>query len=67
MTNDWRLTRLEHRVHELQSAVLAIVRQLELEEQVLAAERARLDQIRVTGEIPRERLLERLRTPPDRR
>jgi len=34
------------------------------EEQVTASERARLDQIRICGEIPRERLLELYSTPP---
>ncbi len=58
MTNDWRITRLEHRVHELQTAVLVLVRHLGLEEQLAAAERARLDEIRVKGEVPRDRLLE---------
>lgn len=44
MTSDWSITRLEHRVHELQTAVLVMVRQLGLEEQLAAAERARLDE-----------------------
>ena len=64
MTNDWRVKRLEHRVHELQTAVVTIVRELRLEEQLAAAERARLDRVRVTGEIPRDRLLELFSTPP---
>ena len=67
MTNDWRITRLEHRVHELQSAVVVILRHLGIEHQVAAAERARLDEIRVKGEIPRERLLELISTPPSPR
>jgi hypothetical protein len=64
MPNDWRITRLEHRVHELQAAMVVIVRRLEIEDQVAAAERARLDQIRVTGEVHRDRLLELYGTPP---
>lgn len=64
MTNDWRITRLEHRVHELQTAMVVIVRHLGIEDQLAAAERARLDEIRVTGETPRERLLELLMAPP---
>jgi hypothetical protein len=64
MTNDWRITRLEHRVHELQTAVVVIIRHLGIEDQVAAAERARLDQIRVRGEVPRERLLELYATRP---
>lgn len=64
MPNDWRITRLEHRVHELQAAMVVIVRRLEVEDQVAAAERARLDQIRVSGEVPRDRLLELFSAPP---
>jgi hypothetical protein len=64
MANDWRITRLEHRVHELQSTLVVIVRHLEIEDQVAAAERRRLDQIRVIGEVPRERLLELFSKPP---
>lgn len=64
MTNDWRITRLEHRVHELQTAVVVIVRHLGIEDQLAAAERARLDEIRVKGETPRERLLEHFIAPP---
>jgi hypothetical protein len=64
MPNDWRITRLEHRVHELQAAMVVIVRRLEIQDQVAAAERARLDQIRVSGEVPRDRLLELFSAPP---
>jgi hypothetical protein len=64
MTNDWRITRLEHRVHELQTAVVVIVRHLGIEDQLAAAERARLDEIRVKVEAPRERLLEHFIAPP---
>jgi len=67
MTSDWRISRLEHRVHELQSAMIVLVRQLGFEENVAAAERSRLDMIRVRGEVPRERLLELLSTPPQQR
>jgi hypothetical protein len=58
MTDDERITRLEHRVRELQTAVVAIVHHLEIEDQVAAAERARLDEINVKGEVPHQRLLE---------
>jgi hypothetical protein len=64
MPNDWRIMRLEHRVHELQAAMVVIVRRLEIEDHVAAAERARLDQIRVSGEVPRDRLLELFSAPP---
>lgn len=50
MTSDERLERLEHRVRELQTAVATIVRQLKIEDQVGAAERARLDEIRLADE-----------------
>jgi hypothetical protein len=63
MPNDWRITRLEHRVHELQAAMVVIVKRLEIQDQVAAAERARLDRIRVSGEVPRDRLLELFRAP----
>jgi len=65
--SDWRISRLEHRVHELQSAMVVLVRQLGFEENVAAAERSRLDMIRIRGEVPRERLLELLSTPPKQR
>lgn len=64
MNNDWRITRLEHRVHELQAAMVVILRHLGIGDQVAAAERARLDQIRVSGEVPRDRLLELYSAPP---
>lgn len=59
MTTDERLERLEHRVRELQTAVSAIVRHLGIQEEVAAAERARLDEIRLVGEpeAPVERLI----------
>jgi hypothetical protein len=63
-----RLERLEHRVRELQTAVVAIVRHLGIEDHVAAAERSRLDEIRSLGESPHERLLELYSThPPARR
>ncbi len=58
MADDPRITTLEHRVRELQTAVVAIVRHLGIEDQVAAAERARLDEISIKGETPRERLIE---------
>ncbi len=58
MADDPRITTLEHRVRELQTAVVAIVRHLGIEDQVAAAERARLDEISIKGEAPRERLIE---------
>jgi hypothetical protein len=41
---------LEHRVRELQTAVVTLVKHLELERDVVAAERKRLDEIRLSGE-----------------
>ena len=64
MTDDAQITKLEHRVRELQTAVVAIVRHLGIEHQVAAAERARLEEIRAKGEAPDERLLELYSTPP---
>lgn len=59
MTTDERLERLEHRVRELQTALATIVRHLGIQDEVAAAERARLDEIRLTGEpeAPAERLI----------
>jgi hypothetical protein len=64
MTDEERITRLEHRVRELQTAVVAIVRHLGIEDQVAAAERTRLGEIRAKGETPTERLIELYSTPP---
>jgi hypothetical protein len=64
MTDAERITRLEHRVRELQTAVVAIVRHLGIEDQVAAAERTRLGEIRAKGEAPTERLIELYSTPP---
>jgi hypothetical protein len=58
MTSAQRIERLEHRVHELQTALASVVRRMGLEEQVAGDERARLDEIKFTGEIPDRRLLE---------
>jgi hypothetical protein len=58
MTDAERITRLEHRVRELRTAVVAIVRDLGIENQVAAAERTRLDEIRAKGDSPDERLIE---------
>jgi hypothetical protein len=51
------------RVRELQTAVVAIAKHLGIEEQMAAAERARLDDIKLKGEAPDERLLELYSTP----
>jgi len=64
MSDDERITKLEHRVRELQTAVVAIVRHLGIEDHVAAAERARLEEIRAKGETPDARLLELYSTPP---
>ena len=60
MSNGHRIELLEHRVRELQTAVAAIVQHLGIEHQIAEAERAQLDQIRLSGqaEVPRERLIE---------
>ncbi len=64
MTDDERIALLEHRVRELQTAVVTIVRHLGLEHDVTAAERARLDEIRAKGDAPSEHLSE-LYAPPN--
>jgi hypothetical protein len=64
MTDHERITRLERRVRELQTAVAAIIEHLELEEQVAAAERSRLDRRRFKDDVPRERLIELYGVPP---
>jgi hypothetical protein len=64
MTDAERITKLEHRVRELQTAVVVLVRHLGVEPQVAAAERARLDEIGAKGEIPSERLIELYSTAP---
>jgi len=55
-----RIALLEHRVRELQTAVVALVRHFGLEGEVGEAERERLDAIRLSGEreVPSERLIE---------
>jgi hypothetical protein len=57
MSDAERIERLEHRVRELQTAVLTLVRELDLVEPVVCAERARLDEVKFRGERPDERLL----------
>jgi hypothetical protein len=51
---------LEHRVRELQTAVVAIVRELGIEQRLVALELTRLEEIRRTGEAeaPTTRLIE---------
>jgi hypothetical protein len=60
MSDDVRIERLEHRVRELQTAVVQILKHLGIEHEAAEAERARLDQIRLEGtdEAPTERLIE---------
>lgn len=66
MTDKERIEMLEHRVRELQTAVVAIVEHLGLERDLAARERATLDEIRLGGEpeAPRERLIELYSAPP---
>ncbi len=64
MTDDERIATLEHRVRELQTAVVAIVQHLGIEQDVTAAERARLDEIRAKGNAPTEHLSELYAAPP---
>ncbi len=64
MTDDERIATLEHRVRELQTAVVTIVRHLGIEQDVTAAERARLDEITAKGNAPTEHLSELYATPP---
>ena len=60
MSDDQRIRVLEHRVRELQTAVVAIVHELAIEQRLGALELARLEEIRRTGEAeaPRTRLIE---------
>jgi len=60
MSEDQRIELLEHRVRELQTAVVAIIGHLGIEREVAAFERSRLEEIRVRreAEAPRERLIE---------
>lgn len=58
MTGTDSVETLENRMRELQSAVAVIVRHLGIEDQVTAAERARLDLIRAKGKLPSEHLSE---------
>jgi len=65
VTSDERIERLERRVRELQTAVVALIDHLELQRQIADVERARLDEIRLSGEgeVPRARLVELYGTP----
>jgi hypothetical protein len=69
MSNEDRIRLLEHRVRELQTAVVAIVRYLGIGRQVAEVERAQLDEIRLSRdpESPRERIIELYRGPPSER
>jgi hypothetical protein len=58
MTNEERIERLEHRVRELQTAVVTMVETLGARERIAAAERARLDEIPFRGAAPTQRLPE---------
>jgi hypothetical protein len=64
MTENEQIAMLEHRVRELQTAVVTIVRHLGIEHDVTAAERARLDEIKAKGDMPREHLSELYSTQP---
>ncbi|MGO9794447.1 MAG: hypothetical protein ACLP8S_34470 [Solirubrobacteraceae bacterium] len=59
MSDVERIELLEHRVRDLQTAVVAIVQHLGIEQRVASVERARLDEIRLSDEPegPRERLI----------
>ena len=59
MTADGSIELLEHRVRELQTAVVVIVQHLEIEDVLTQAERTRLDEIRLRGEAdaPTQRLI----------
>jgi len=58
MGNDEQAATLEERVRELQTAVATLVRHLGLEQDVNAAERARLDLVKAKGDFPSEHLSE---------
>jgi len=64
MTDDERIARLERRVRELQTAVVAIIEHLEIVEHVEAAEQSRSDKRRFRDDVPRERLIELYGVPP---
>lgn len=65
MTDEERITRLEHRVRELQTAVVALVHHLSLEHEVAGEEKRRLDEIRALGDAaPTKSLLEQYSTRP---
>lgn len=50
VSDDQRIKLLEHRVRELQTAVVAIVHELGIEQRLVAVELARLEEIRRMGE-----------------
>jgi len=52
MSDDERISSLEHRVRELQTAVAAMVRHFGIEYEIDAAERARIDKIGAEGNVP---------------
>ena len=60
MSDDQRIRVLEHRVRELQTAMVAIVHELGIEQRLVALELTRLEEIRRTGEAeaPTARLIE---------
>jgi len=66
VTAEERIERLEHRVRELQTALVVIVRHLGIEDELTATERGKLDDMRLSGagEAPTERLIELYRLPP---
>ena len=64
MADEDRVTVLEHRVRELQTAVAVIVRHLGIEHEVTAAERARLDEVKAKGDLPSQHLSELYDAPP---
>jgi hypothetical protein len=65
MTEHEQVATLEHRVRELQTAIVTIVRHLGIQHDVTAAERARLDEIKAKGNVPTEHLSELYSTPPN--
>jgi hypothetical protein len=60
VSDDQRIRLLERRVRELQTAVVAIVRELGIEQRLVALELARLEEIKRAGEAeaPSARLIE---------
>ncbi|HYB24117.1 MAG TPA: hypothetical protein VED41_09990 [Solirubrobacteraceae bacterium] len=65
MTDEERITKLEHRVRELQTAVVTLIHHLQLEHEVASAEKRQLDEIRALGDAaPTKSLLEQYSTSP---